>query len=135
MLQKFISIKIILLSLFTALFIIACTKKEVYFINLKNGDTVKSPFQVEMGIKGMEVVPAGPIKSDKGHHHLLINQSSYPKGETIPTDAFHLHFGGGQTSIQVELPSGRHRLTLQFADGAHRSYGPDLSATIEIIVE
>ncbi|MEU2427515.1 DUF4399 domain-containing protein [Streptomyces sp. NPDC007851] len=27
---------------------------------------------------------------------------------------------------------GRHTLTLQFADGAHRSYGPEVSHTITV---
>ena len=124
----------ILISLSVLVLFTACSK-EVYFVNLKDGAKVKSPVTVEMGIKGMQVAPAGPIEAGKGHHHILINQMPIPKGEVIPTDAFHLHFGGGQTSGQVELPPGQHRLTLQFADGAHRSYGPDLAKSIQIVVE
>jgi len=32
------------------------------------------------------------------------------------------------------LPPGDYKLTLQFADGLHRSYGKDLSSTINIKV-
>jgi hypothetical protein len=53
----------------------------------------------------------------------------------IPKDAQHLHFGKGQTTAIIDLPHGKHRLTLQFADGIHRSYGSKLSATIEITVK
>ena len=31
----------------------------VYFINLKDGDTVTSPFQVQFGLTGMGIAPAG----------------------------------------------------------------------------
>jgi len=52
----------------------------------------------------------------------------------VPTDAKHLHFGKGETQAQVTLPPGRHTLTLQFADGAHRSYGPKWAATVRVNV-
>ena len=51
-----------------------------------------------------------------------------PKAPTI------LHFGKGQTETDVPLTPGPHTLTLQFADGAHLSYGPTLSSTIKIQV-
>jgi hypothetical protein len=31
----------------------------VYFINLKDGDAVKSPFKIQFGLSGMGVAPAG----------------------------------------------------------------------------
>ena len=40
----------------------------------------------------------------------------------------------GQTEAVLDLPPGDYKLTLQFADGLHRSYGKDLSATINIKV-
>jgi hypothetical protein len=43
------------------------------------------------------------------------------------------HFGKGQTSADIELSSGTHKLTLQFADAEHRSYGPEYSD--EIVIE
>ena len=51
-----------------------------------------------------------------------------------PTDNTHRHFGKGQTEATLNLPQGDYRLTLQFADGLHRSYGEKLSATINIKV-
>ncbi len=58
-----------------------------------------------------------------------------PAGEVIPADDKHLHFGKGQSEAEVKLTPGPHTLTLQFADGAHRSYGPELSKTIKITVK
>lgn len=109
---------------------------KVYFKNLKNNEVVKSPFKVIMGVKNIKVDSAGSIVAGEGHHHILIDAGdSVAAGQIIPKDAQHLHFGKGQTSATIELPRGKHRLTLQFADGIHRSYGSKLSATIEITVK
>ena len=45
----------------------------IYFINLKDGDTVISPFKVQFGLSGMGVAPAGVEKPNTGHHHLIID--------------------------------------------------------------
>src|SRR6266480_3349404 len=47
-----------------------------YFINLKDGDTVSSPFLVQFGLSGMGVAPAGVEKPNTGHHHLLIDAAA-----------------------------------------------------------
>ncbi len=109
---------------------------KVYFKNLKNGQTVKSPFKVEMGVKNIKVDSAGNIVAGEGHHHILIDAGdSVAAGQVIPKDEQHMHFGKGQTSATLTLPPGKHRLTLQLADGIHRSYGSQLSASIEVTVK
>ncbi|MEK9793750.1 MAG: rod shape-determining protein RodA, partial [Gammaproteobacteria bacterium] len=45
-------------------------EKKVFFITPSNGEVVTSPFRVEFGIEGMEIVPAGVDKPMSGHHHL-----------------------------------------------------------------
>ncbi len=107
----------------------------VYFVNLKDGEKVQSPIFIEMGVKGMEVEPAGKIGEGKGHHHIIIDGSFIEKGKMVPKDETHLHFGKGQTSDTLKLSPGRHTLTLQFANGAHESYGKDWSKTITVNVE
>lgn len=111
-------------------------KTHVDFTSLKDQQEVKSPFKVKMKVTGMKIRPAGEDPSDKksGHHHLLINQDSIPKGQPIPADANHIHFGKGQTETELNLAPGDYTLTLQFADGAHLSYGPEFSKTIHIKV-
>ena len=42
--------------------------------------------------------------------------------------------GKGQTEIEVTLPPGTYKLTAQFANGAHLSYGPAMSQTIKVTV-
>jgi hypothetical protein len=113
---------------------IARLRQGVYFVNLKDGEQVKSPLIVQMGVKGMEVEPAGKVNEMKGHHHLIIDGSFVEKGQMVPKDETHLHFGKGQTTDTLKLSPGSHTLTLQFADGMHRSYGKDWSSTITINV-
>lgn len=99
-----------------------------------NGATVTSPFKVRFGVQGLTVAPAGDIVANSGHHHLLINQDAIPAGQSVPFTEKHLHFGKGQTETEVTLPPGTYRITAQFANGAHQSYGPALSQTISITV-
>lgn len=108
---------------------------KVFFANLNDGDTLSSPFLVEFGIEGMEVEPAGEVHEGKGHHHIIINNSFIEFGGTVPADSVNIHYGGGQTSDSLDLNPGNYSLTMQFADGFHRSYGEQLSATIEVVVK
>lgn len=110
------------------------TENGVYFANLKNGDTVKNPVIIQMGVRGMDVEPAGAYHEGKGHHHLIIDGSFVAKGDVVPKDATHIHFGKGQTTDTLTLAPGQHTLTLQFADGMHRSYGEKWSSTIKVTV-
>ncbi len=107
----------------------------VDFVQPKNAETVASTFTVKFAVKGMKVVPAGDMSADTGHHHLLIDVPNVAEGEVIPMDERHRHFGKGQTEVELTLPPGRHRLTMQFADGAHRSYGEKYRKTIEVNVK
>ena len=109
--------------------------QSVDFVEPKNGATVTSPFKVVFNVAGMAVAPAGDMTAKTGHHHLLINAESIPEGVVIPMDETHKHFGKGQTETEVNLPPGKYRLTMQFANGSHQSYGPKLEKSIEITVD
>jgi hypothetical protein len=110
---------------------------KVWFISPKDGATVKSPFKVKFGVKGLKVRPAGEAADEKtsGHHHLIIDGQPVAEGEVVPNDETHKHFGKGQKETEVTLQPGDHTLTLQFADGAHRSYGEKMSQTIHVHVK
>jgi len=107
----------------------------VFFVNIEDGATLSSPVLVEMGVNGMEVEPAGELAKYKGHHHIIVDGSFSPIGIVVPADTTHIHFGQGQTSTELTLSPGSHTLTLQFADGFHRSYGEKMSAQVSITVE
>ena len=99
-----------------------------------NGQTVKSPFKVRFVVTGMTVAKVGDMTANTGHHHLLINKDAIPATVVIPTDEEHIHFGQWQTEAMVSLKPGTYRLTAQFANGAHQSYGQALSHTITVAV-
>ena len=86
--------------------------EKVYFINLQDGDVLKSPFLVQFGLAGKGIAPAGVDIENTGHHHLLINIDEIDYSSPIPSTSQHLHFGLGQTETNLDLPSGRHKLQL-----------------------
>ena len=107
---------------------------KVMFTEPADGATVSSPVKVVMGVEGAEVKPAGELAKGTGHHHIIVNGKAIEAGTVVPKDDTHIHFGDGSTETELELPAGEHTLTLQFADGMHRSYGKPLSATITVTV-
>lgn len=114
----------------------------VYFINLKDGDTVSSPVLIQFGLAGMGVAPAnhdgGDAHRNTGHHHLLINTPALTGDALrsgIPADDNHRHFGGGQTEARITLPPERHTLQLVLADWMHVPHDPPvMSERITITV-
>ena len=111
---------------------------KVYIVNIKDGDTVKSPFLVQFGLSGMGVAPAGVQKENTGHHHLLIDTklTAEQMKAPLPADDYHKHFGGGQTETMVTLPKGKHTLQLVLGDWSHVPFSPPvMSGTITVTVE
>jgi hypothetical protein len=109
---------------------------KVFFKNLKDGQTVTSPLKVEMGVEGIKLDSAGILRQGSGHHHLLIDAGdSLASGTVVPKDSTHLHFGNAQTQTEIKLTPGKHLLTLQYADGIHRSYGGKLATSVTVNVK
>ena len=111
---------------------------KVYFINLKDGDTVTSPVTIRFGLSGMGIAPAGTNLPDTGHHHLIIDDKIEGEAlnEAIPMDERHLHFGKGQSEATVTLPKGSHTLQLVLGDWSHIPHKPPvMSDRITINVE
>ncbi len=98
----------------------------VYFVDVKNGDTLQTKTVLHFGLKGMGVAPAGIVRPNSGHHHLLIDTELPPLNKPIPNDPQHLHFGGGQTEAEVILPPGQHTLQLLLADKDHIPHTPPI---------
>jgi hypothetical protein len=112
-------------------------KVGIAFANVKDGDVVKSPLELKFAVEGFTVKPAGEAVLDKtsGHHHVIIDSAPVPLGVVVPKDDKHIHFGKGETSTSLTLTPGEHTLTLQFADGAHLSFGPAMATTIKVKVQ
>lgn len=108
---------------------------QVYFISPTDGDTVVSPVTIRFGLRGMGVAPAGINLPATGHLHLLVNTKPPSPKLPIPGDAHHLHFGGGQTETEIELPPGEHTLQLLLGDHMHVPHDPPvISSPITITV-
>lgn len=106
-------------------------EKIAYFVNIKDGDKLKSPFRVAFSISGMGVSPvkAGKIEGT-GHHHILINMRlpadikkpiPFDKADEFQNQRYK-HFGKGETEAVLDLPPGKHTLRLLFADHEHVPY-------------
>jgi hypothetical protein len=109
---------------------------KVFFVNLKDGQKIKSPFKVKMGASGIALDSAGALRPASGHHHILIDAGdSLAAGTVVPKDSTHLHFGNAQKEAELKLTPGEHKLTLQYADGIHRSYGGKLAASVTVTVQ
>ncbi|MEM7205879.1 MAG: DUF4399 domain-containing protein [Planctomycetota bacterium] len=117
----------------------APAERSVHFIEPADGATVKSPFKIKFGVKGMGMSPAGENATDHtvGHHHVLIGHGPMTPSMVVPADPTHIHYGKAQTETEfgeITKP-GTYELTMQFADAGHRSFGPRMAATITVTVE
>lgn len=103
-----------------------------YFVNLKHGDVVTSPFKVEFGIEGMKIAPAGTYETGTGHFHLLINTKLDEEflEDPLPADDNHIHFGKGQTETELTLEPGEYTLQLVMGDGDHIVHNPSVTSDI-----
>ena len=88
----------------------------------------------ELGAVPEEVVT---VRDGVGHHHLGVNTPCLPAGEVIPQgDESWVHFGSGNTTIDMQLEPGEHSFVLQLGDDEHRTQAADgLCASVTITVE
>jgi len=112
-------------------------KNSVYFSNVKDGDTVPRKFLYQFEVTGYELSPAAAgLKEGTGHHHMIVDgpKDFVDNGEVIPMDATHKHYGKAQTEGELDLEPGKHKITLQFANALHESYGKAFAKTITVNV-
>ena len=108
---------------------------KAYFIDLKDGDNVKSPLLVRFGLtEQMGIAPALADWPDTGHFHLIIDSKT--PNPNRPISNRHLHLHKGQTEAIVELKQGRHTLQIVMGDYSHIPHDPPvMSEQITVIVE
>jgi hypothetical protein len=110
----------------------------VFFIEPQNGASVTSPVHLVFGIESFEIapVPAGTVETVRpniGHHHVGVDTDCLPPGTEIPRASPWVHFGKGDNMIDMQLPPGPHKLTLEIGDDKHTTIA-GLCSTIDITV-
>jgi hypothetical protein len=109
----------------------------VYIVSPQDGAVMNNPVNVIFGLRNnVGVAPAGVVKENTGHHHLLIDTNAPDLTQPIPKDEQHRHFGGGQTEVELTLAPGAHSLQLLLGDFAHIPHSPAImSERINITIE
>ena len=91
-----------------------------FFTNIKDGDSVSSPFVVRFGMNEWGLAPADYDLPKTGHHHLLINTDlPVPIDAPIAFSDNYRHFGKGQMETVLNLKKGKHTLRLLLANHLH----------------
>ena len=115
-------------ALATVLIAVACRPSgpRVFFVQPQDGATVKSPVKLEFGAQEFTIaaVPQGTVTETRpslGHYHIGLDADCLPTGTAIPRAAPWVHFGDGKNVIDMQLPPGMHKLTLQVGDDLHRT--------------
>ena len=103
---------------------VAAPGARVFFIDLQDGATIPSRAKIRFGAEGITVTPAGTTSANGGHHHLLVDTELPALDREIPSDFNHLHFGRGQTEVELSLPPGDHTLQLLMGDHEHVPHDP-----------
>ena len=117
----------------------AAGKPRVFFVEPKNGATVKSPVHLKFGIENYQIaaVPEGDVKTARpgvGHYHVGVDTGCVEPGKTIVkgTPSW-VHFGDGKDVFDSQLTPGKHRLALQLGDDLHNTV-KGLCSTITVNV-
>ena len=112
----------------------------VFFVTPTNGATVKPMSTIEFGSSGVTVaaVPPGELKPEQVrpgtiHYHIAVDSDCLAAGTVIPKADPWVHFGDGKNVIEMSLPTGAHRLTVQAGDDMHRTIA-GLCETINVTV-
>jgi len=77
-----------------------------YFISPHDGAGTSTPVTVRFELPGMGASPAGVAKPSTGHPPLTMGAGHPTPGQPISADTHHLHFGGGQTEVTLDLAPG-----------------------------
>lgn len=86
------------------------------FIAPSEGDTVTSPFTVELAAEGVTLAPVGAPVVGEAHVHVMADIGCYDTGERIP---------GPSDEDEAE---GR----VQLADGVHTAFGDTETITVTV---
>jgi hypothetical protein len=100
----------------------------VFFVQPKDGGTIKPMSTFEFGSEGVTVaaVPPGTLTPEQVragmiHYHLGVDTACLPAGTVIPKADPWVHFGDGKNVIEMSMTPGPHKVALQAGDDMHRT--------------
>jgi hypothetical protein len=117
----------------------ASATPRIYFVEPKDGATVKSPAKLKFGVDNYQIaaVPEGTVTTVRpgvGHYHVGVDQDCLPVGtEIVKGTPSWVHFGKGDSEIDMQLTPGQHKLSLAMGDDLHKTV-PNLCQTITVTV-
>jgi hypothetical protein len=108
----------------------------VYFISPVDEESISGKVKVRFGLENFGVAPAGIQIENTGHHHLIIDADLPSLNLPIPANDNYVHFGKGQTEVELELSKGTHTLQLLLGDFRHIPHDPPIySKRIKVYVD
>jgi hypothetical protein len=115
----------------------AASGPRVRFVEPADGAMVKSPVRLEFGIDNYQLAAVPPDAKEPrpgmGHHHVGVDADCLPAGTEIPMASPWVHFGKANTTIDMQLTPGPHKLTLQLGNDLHQAI-EGLCTTINVTV-
>ena len=114
------------------------SQPRVFFAEPQDGATVNSPVHLKFGIENYQVaaVPQGTVDTARpgmGHYHVAVDSDCLSAGTAIQKAEPWVHFGTGNSEIDMQLPPGKHKLTLELGDDLHRAVeGLCTSITVDV---
>lgn len=108
------------------------------FVSPTDGDTVSSPFSVELAAGEVELTPVGAPAVGEAHLHVTADLGCYDTGERIPGPSDEdeaegrFHLGDGSDGREIDLEPGTHELCVQLADGIHTAFGETETITVTV---
>ncbi|CAN5525496.1 hypothetical protein BH23CHL2_BH23CHL2_22950 [soil metagenome] len=90
----------------------------VYFGSPADEAVVSSPVALDLVAEHVTIEQAGEARDGAGYFTVIVDAPCIGPGEPVPIDDQHIHLTEGETSLDLSLFSGQHRLCLQLTDGA-----------------
>ena len=134
--MRFIFLLIFSISLHSIELTPSPSNASVYFLSPADEESINGQVKVRFGLENFGVAPAGIQIENTGHHHLIIDADLPSLNLPIPADDNYVHFGKGQTEVELELSKGTHTLQLLLGDFRHIPHDPPIySKRIEVYVD
>ena len=102
------------------------------------GETVSGPdVTVRLAAENMEIVPAGDMTPNSGHHHIIVNADLPAMDAPIPAaEGVYIHMGMGQTEYTLTgLEPGEYRIIALVGDHVHVPLDPPVADTVRFVVQ